>query len=236
MREVLNLRSSEYFLVRTYQSRCLYSIAAPGTSQHIAMLAFDANEFLDQRVREILAAAWMVFRLSSAICLTSPFSACRKPNCQAWIEGRRSNGQKFWHSGCRVKIDWHPPFADRHLKFWFRICPSLRHQLHRSSISCYDSFKHLQFMNKQSFIVDPSRCFCRRRTGATGGDSIDFFRIEFPRKDARRTASISRNLVWHCNPYARLIIMMAALDAAGFDPTPPERAFGLSQTGAKRIR
>jgi len=33
----------------------LYSIAAPGTSQHIAMLAFDANEFLDQRVRAILA-------------------------------------------------------------------------------------------------------------------------------------------------------------------------------------
>ncbi len=43
-----------------YFSKCmtksiLYSVAAPGASQHLALLAFDVEEFTDARVREILA-------------------------------------------------------------------------------------------------------------------------------------------------------------------------------------
>ena len=43
-----------------YFSKCLtksilYSVAAPGASQHLALLAFDVQEFTDARVREILA-------------------------------------------------------------------------------------------------------------------------------------------------------------------------------------
>ena len=54
--EVLELERDGIFFSKDFSKSVLYSIAAPGTSQHIAMLAFDANEFLDQRVREILAA------------------------------------------------------------------------------------------------------------------------------------------------------------------------------------
>jgi hypothetical protein len=53
--EVLELEKEGIFFSKDLSKSVLYSIAAPGTSQHIAMLAFDANEFLDQRVREILA-------------------------------------------------------------------------------------------------------------------------------------------------------------------------------------
>jgi hypothetical protein len=53
--EVLALEKEGIFFSKDLSKSVLYSIAAPGTSQHIAMLAFDANEFLDQRVREILA-------------------------------------------------------------------------------------------------------------------------------------------------------------------------------------
>ena len=53
--EVLELEQEGIFFSKDLSKSVLYSIAAPGTSQHIAMLAFDANEFLDQRVREILA-------------------------------------------------------------------------------------------------------------------------------------------------------------------------------------
>jgi hypothetical protein len=53
--EVLELEQEGIFFSKDFSKSVLYSIAAPGTSQHIAMLAFDANEFLDQRVREILA-------------------------------------------------------------------------------------------------------------------------------------------------------------------------------------
>lgn len=53
--EVLELEKEGIFFSKDLSKSVLYSIAAPGTSQHIAMLAFDANEFQDQKVREILA-------------------------------------------------------------------------------------------------------------------------------------------------------------------------------------
>ena len=52
---VLELEKEGIFFSNDFLKSVLYSIAAPGTSQHIAMLAFDANEFQDRRLREILA-------------------------------------------------------------------------------------------------------------------------------------------------------------------------------------
>ena len=53
--EVLELEKSGIYFSKDMSKSILYSIAAPGTSQHIAMLAFDVNEFDNPRVREILA-------------------------------------------------------------------------------------------------------------------------------------------------------------------------------------
>jgi hypothetical protein len=52
--EVLELEKSEIYFSKDLSKSILYSIAAPGTSQHIAMLAFDVTEFQNSRVREIL--------------------------------------------------------------------------------------------------------------------------------------------------------------------------------------
>jgi hypothetical protein len=53
--EVLDLEREGIFFSKDLSKSILYSIAAPGTSQHIAMLAFDVTEFQEPRVREILA-------------------------------------------------------------------------------------------------------------------------------------------------------------------------------------
>jgi len=53
--EVLELEKTGIYFSKDLSKSILYSIAAPGTSQHIAMLAFDVNEFDNPRVREILA-------------------------------------------------------------------------------------------------------------------------------------------------------------------------------------
>lgn len=53
--EVLDLEKNEIYFSKDLSKSILYSIAAPGTSQHIAMLALDVSEFLNPRVREILA-------------------------------------------------------------------------------------------------------------------------------------------------------------------------------------
>ena len=53
--EVLELEKQGIYFSKDLSKSVLYSIAAPGTSQHIAMLAFDVNEFPNQTVRQILA-------------------------------------------------------------------------------------------------------------------------------------------------------------------------------------
>jgi hypothetical protein len=53
--EVLELEKSGIYFSKDLSKSILYSIAAPGTSQHISMLALDVSQFTDERVRRILA-------------------------------------------------------------------------------------------------------------------------------------------------------------------------------------
>jgi hypothetical protein len=55
VREVLELEKGGIFFSKDFSKSILYSIAAPGTSQHLAMLALDVEQFADERVRRILA-------------------------------------------------------------------------------------------------------------------------------------------------------------------------------------
>jgi hypothetical protein len=55
VREVLELEKSGIYFSKDFSKSILYSIAAPGTSQHIAMLALDVEQFADARVRALLA-------------------------------------------------------------------------------------------------------------------------------------------------------------------------------------
>jgi len=94
--EVLELEQEGIFFSKDLSKSVLYSIAAPGTSQHIAMLAFDANEFRDQRVREILAQhGWFQTVLSDLPHFTFLGLA------EAELPGRglkriEVDGQTFW--------------------------------------------------------------------------------------------------------------------------------------------
>jgi hypothetical protein len=55
VREVLELEKSGIYFSTDFSKSILYSIAAPGTSQHIAMLALDVDQFANASVRRILA-------------------------------------------------------------------------------------------------------------------------------------------------------------------------------------
>ncbi len=55
VREVLELEKQGIYFSTDFSKSILYSVAAPGTSQHLSMLAFDAVEFGNPRVRQILA-------------------------------------------------------------------------------------------------------------------------------------------------------------------------------------
>ncbi len=53
--EVLQLEKQGIFFSKDFSKSILYSVAAPGCSQHLSLLAFDASEFQNESVRKILA-------------------------------------------------------------------------------------------------------------------------------------------------------------------------------------
>jgi hypothetical protein len=52
---VLELERAGVFFSKDFSKSILYSVAAPGASQHLSLLAFDAAEYGDVRVRQVLA-------------------------------------------------------------------------------------------------------------------------------------------------------------------------------------
>ena len=94
--EVLELEKSGVYFSKDLSKSILYSIAAPGTSQHIAMLAFDVNEFENPRIREIMAKhGWFQTVLSDLPHFT--FLGLKEKDLPK--NGLRSlevNGQVFW--------------------------------------------------------------------------------------------------------------------------------------------
>lgn len=53
--EILRLEQQQIWFAKSLDKSIIYSVAPPGTSQHISMLALDVKEFENARVREILA-------------------------------------------------------------------------------------------------------------------------------------------------------------------------------------
>lgn len=53
--EILKLEQQGIYFAKDLSKSIIYSVAPPGTSQHLSMLALDVKEFENARVREILA-------------------------------------------------------------------------------------------------------------------------------------------------------------------------------------
>lgn len=53
--EILRLEGQEIYFSKDFSKSILYSVAAPGTSQHLSMLALDVSEFEKPNVRALLA-------------------------------------------------------------------------------------------------------------------------------------------------------------------------------------
>jgi hypothetical protein len=94
--EVLELEKSGVYFSKDLSKSILYSIAAPGTSQHIAMLAFDVIEFDNSRVREILAKhGWFQTVLSDLPHFT--FLGLKEKDLpKNGLKNVEVDGQTFW--------------------------------------------------------------------------------------------------------------------------------------------
>ncbi|HYE15202.1 MAG TPA: hypothetical protein VD968_12220 [Pyrinomonadaceae bacterium] len=93
---VLELEGRGLFFSKDLKKTILHSVAAPGASQHLHMLAFDAAEYEDARVRSVLARhGWFQTVLSDL----PHFTYLGLPEEKLPSRGLRrveSHGQTFW--------------------------------------------------------------------------------------------------------------------------------------------
>jgi hypothetical protein len=94
--EVLELEKSGIFFSKDLSKSILYSIAAPGTSQHIAMLALDVTEFENARVREILAKHGWFQTVFSDLPHFTFLGLKEKDLPKHGLKSVEADGQTFW--------------------------------------------------------------------------------------------------------------------------------------------
>ncbi|MGB8508078.1 MAG: hypothetical protein WCD76_06725, partial [Pyrinomonadaceae bacterium] len=93
---VLELELAGVFFSKDFSKSILYSVAAPGASQHLAMLAFDVSEFADAEVRRLLARrGW--FRTVRSDLPHFTFLGLNESDLPAnGLKRVESGGQHFW--------------------------------------------------------------------------------------------------------------------------------------------
>jgi hypothetical protein len=94
--EVLELEKSGIFFSKDLSKSILYSIAAPGTSQHIAMLALDVTQFGDGRVRRILSRHGWFQTVKSDLPHFTYLGVAEKELQSLGLHVVMSGDQKFW--------------------------------------------------------------------------------------------------------------------------------------------
>ncbi|HEX8688589.1 MAG TPA: hypothetical protein VF654_18895 [Pyrinomonadaceae bacterium] len=93
---VLELERGGIFFSKDFTKSILQSVAAPGASQHLAMLALDINEYADARVRRLLALhGWFQTVLSDLPHFTYLGLEERELPSRG-LRRVESSGQNFW--------------------------------------------------------------------------------------------------------------------------------------------
>ena len=94
--EVLRLEEQGIFFSKDLSKSILYSVAAPGTSQHLSMLALDVNENENAKVREILAKHGWYQTVVSDLPHFTYLGAAETDLPKLGLKQTSSGGRSFW--------------------------------------------------------------------------------------------------------------------------------------------
>ena len=94
--EILRLEKKGLFFSKDLTKSILYSVAPPGTSQHLSMLAFDVKEYESQRIRSIMEKhGWF----QTVISDLPHFTYLGVPESKLSTRGLKmvvNSGRKYW--------------------------------------------------------------------------------------------------------------------------------------------
>jgi hypothetical protein len=93
---VLTLEARGLFCSKDFAKSILYSVAAPGASQHLAMLAFDVTEFTNAEVRAMLARHGWFQTVQSDLPHFTFLGVHEKELPDLGLRRLVADGQTFW--------------------------------------------------------------------------------------------------------------------------------------------
>ncbi len=96
VKEVLRLESIGIYFARDLSKSIIYSVAPPGTSQHLSMLAFDVNEHDNAAVRSILASHGWFQTVASDLPHFTFLGEKESELRDLGLKAVASNGRTFW--------------------------------------------------------------------------------------------------------------------------------------------
>lgn len=94
--EVFKLEKKQIWFSKDLSKSIIYSVAPPGTSQHLAMLAFDVAEFQDAEVRKILYKYKWFQTVVSDLPHFTYLGVEEKKLPSLGLKSVENNEQKFW--------------------------------------------------------------------------------------------------------------------------------------------
>jgi hypothetical protein len=94
--EILKLEAQGMYFSKDFSKSILYSVAAPGASQHIFMLALDVQQYADPKVREILARHGWFQTVQSDLPHFTYLGVAENELAGKGLKPVVVSGQKFW--------------------------------------------------------------------------------------------------------------------------------------------
>jgi hypothetical protein len=94
--EILRLEKQGIYFSKDFSKSILYSVAAPGTSQHLSMLAFDVKEYDNPTVRSILARHGWFQTVSSDTPHFTFLGVTEDELPSLGLKKVKSEGRNFW--------------------------------------------------------------------------------------------------------------------------------------------
>jgi hypothetical protein len=94
--QVLEWESKKLWFSTDFSKSILYSVAAPGASQHIFMLALDVEQFANKQVRQVLADHGWFQTVKSDLPHFTYLGIAKKDLPNYGLKQAFSGGQEFW--------------------------------------------------------------------------------------------------------------------------------------------
>jgi hypothetical protein len=94
--QVLDWEKKGYYFSKDFSKSILYSVAAPGASQHIFMLALDVEQFASKPVRDILARHGWFQTVKSDLPHFTYLGVEESRLPALGLKSVMVSGQKFW--------------------------------------------------------------------------------------------------------------------------------------------